>query len=283
MSPQDDAQLDTFIRIVTPENVSFTYQLAGPFTRLLAFAIDMLIIGFLIGLVGIFLGLTVSFINGFSGLAFGLFLIFIFVITWFYGGLLETLWNGQTVGKRIMRIRVLTKDGQPINSFQAVFRNILRLADLQPGMLGTVGFCFISCTKRFQRFGDLICGTMVISEDSQARRHELVKFKHPEVLKLAEQIPRGISLLPTTLKAIALYVYRRRMIASKRRDNIAALITFPLVERYGLPKDVSPDLLLCAIYHVSFSTHTTQEQPIHAGSTGGFDKIESLPPMSTEI
>lgn len=283
MNPHDDTKLDTFIRIVTPENVSFTYQLAGPFTRLIAFAIDMVIMGLVIGLVGIFLGLTVSFVDVFSGLAFGFFLIFVFVTTWFYGGLLETLWNGQTVGKRVMHIRVLTKDGQPINSFQAIFRNILRLADLQPAMFGTIGFCFISCTERFQRFGDLICGTMVITEDTQSRRHELVKFKHPEVLKLAEQIPKGISLPPTTLKAIALYIYRRRMISSRRRDNIAALITFPLVERFGLPKDVSPDLLLCAIYHASFSTHTTQEESPLRDSIVFYDKTESLPSMSTEI
>ena len=288
MSRQNDTKLDTFIRIVTPENVSFTYQLAGPFTRLIAFAIDMVIMLLLIGLVGIFLGLTASFVDVFSGLAMGLFLIFVFVTTWLYGGLLETIWNGQTVGKRVMRIRVLTKDGQPINSFQAIFRNILRLADLQPFMLdtiglGTIGFCFISCTERFQRFGDLICGTMVITEDTQSRHHELVKFKHPEVLKLAEQIPSGIALLPTTLKAIALYVYRRRMISSKRRDNIAALITFPLVERYGLPKDVSPDLLLCAIYHVSFSTHTTQEESPFQSSAAYFDKTDALPAMSTEF
>ena len=62
--------------------------------------------------------------------AFGL--IAMFVLEWFYGGIFETYMNGQTPGKWVMGIRVLTVDGQPINGLQAVLRNILRTVDLYP-------------------------------------------------------------------------------------------------------------------------------------------------------
>lgn len=281
MNRQNSQQLDTFIRIVTPENVSFNYQLAGPFIRVMAFLIDFVIISTLIGLFGLFLMLGTSFFDSLSGYALGIWLIFIFVITWFYGGFLETCWNGQTVGKKMMRIRVLTKDGQPINSFQAVFRNILRLADLQPGLFGTVGICFVACTERFQRFGDLICGTIVITEDTDARRHELVKFKHPEVIRLSEQIPKGMVLSPSTMKALALYVSRRRMISPRRRDSIAAILVQPLAEKVRFPRNVSPDILLCAIYHASFvavsHADTTPKNSEQNSVPQGF-----LPPISIE-
>ncbi|MDR1960523.1 MAG: RDD family protein [Planctomycetaceae bacterium] len=279
--PHTETQLDTFIRIITPENVSFTYQLAGPFIRLAAFLIDMLVMGLVIGLFLILISLASSYFDAVSDIMFGLFLIFTFFVTWFYGGILETFWNGQTVGKRVMRIRVLTIEGQPINSFQAVFRNILRFADLQPLFFGTAAFCFISCTKRFQRFGDWICGTMVVTEDSESRRHEMLKFKHPEVLKLSEQIPAGLPIPPTTLKVLALYVHRRRTISARRRDNIAAILALPMAEKYQLPKDVSPDLLLCAVYHASFTTGLSSGNKPEM-SASRFAHREILPPMSIE-
>ena len=61
-----------------------------------------------------------------------------FVLEWFYGGLFESLWNGQTPGKRLMGLRVLTTEGQPINGMQAVMRNLLRYADIFPFL---VRFC----------------------------------------------------------------------------------------------------------------------------------------------
>ena len=64
-----------------------------------------------------------------------LFLLF-FVIWWFYGVLFETFLNGQTPGKYVLGLRVLTDSGQPINGMQATLRNLLRAADLLLPLLG---------------------------------------------------------------------------------------------------------------------------------------------------
>ena len=50
-----------------------------------------------------------------------------FLVSWFYGGFFEAYWNGQTPGKRIMGLRVLSTNGRPINGYQAVLRNLLRV------------------------------------------------------------------------------------------------------------------------------------------------------------
>src|SRR5262249_234632 len=100
---------------------------------------------------------------GFAGVGFGIGLAVAFVVSWFYGGLFETFWNGQTPGKRIMHIRVITVDGRPIRGWQAVLRNVLRTADSLP----FVGIVAATRTKRSQRLGDLFAGTMVVIEEPQ--------------------------------------------------------------------------------------------------------------------
>ncbi len=96
---------------------------------------------------------------------------FDFLLLWFYGAFFETYWNGQTPGKWACKIRVISVDGRPVNTFQAVVRNLLRPADFAP-MLSIelfsselppayiiptflVSFMCMLLTKRFQRLGDL--------------------------------------------------------------------------------------------------------------------------------
>src|SRR5487761_1447235 len=123
-----EAPIDTRIEIVTPENIAFQYRVAGPFRRLPAYLIDVAIrvtVSFLVWIVLAF-GFGVL---GQVGIGFGLGLVAWVVLDWFYGGLFETYWNGQTPGKRMMRIRVVSDEGQPINGVQAVLRNFLRSVD----------------------------------------------------------------------------------------------------------------------------------------------------------
>jgi len=264
-------QLDTVIRIVTPENIAFTYQLASLSQRAMAYCIDMMVIAVLVLLIGCVLLFMVSFLYFPGGFAMAIMFITVFLLYWFLGAFFETVWNGQTPGKRLLGIRVLSTEGQPINSFQAVVRNILRLADLQPGMSGGVAFANMLCNKRFQRFGDLLSGTMVIVDENTHGRHELVKFKHPDIFRVTEMLP-PIALTSETLKALALYVHRRKAISPRRREHIAAILAVPLIERNGLPENVNYDLLLCAVYHAHFVAMSGQEEAeeeLLSGRPGG--------------
>ncbi len=268
MSSSD--QLDSAIEIVTPENIAFRYELAGPFRRLPAFAIDFALrLGFWIAVM-----IALSF-AGVGQIGFGILLLLWFVLEWFYGGLFETYWNGQTPGKRLIGIRVLTVDGQPINGIQAVMRNILRFADLMPTFplaalvgepvpmgipTGMIGLITPMMNQRYQRLGDIVCGTMVVIED-RSWLFEVTTLDDPRAAQLAEYIPASFQVNRQLSRAIATYVERRRYFIPTRRREIAKHVAKPLLERFHLPSDTSYDLMICALYYRVFvADHQRRDQ-----------------------
>jgi uncharacterized RDD family membrane protein YckC len=253
------AQIDSKIDVVTPENIAFRYQAAGPFRRLPAFLIDLCIRAGIFILVMLFF----SFALGILGMAVGV--VSAFVIEWFYGGLFETYWNGQTPGKRIMRIRVLRTDGQPIDGMQAVMRNILRFVDMMPlvpvpvpgappiPVIPTflIGLITPMCNRRYQRLGDVVCGTMVVVEERNWL-FGVAKIEDQRAEQLAAWIPANFKISRSLAQALATYVERRRFFAPARRREIARHIGDPLLAQFHLPRDTSHDLLLCALYYRAF-------------------------------
>ncbi|MCH5378130.1 MAG: RDD family protein [Planctomycetes bacterium] len=263
--------LDTTIEIVTPENIAFHYRVAGPFRRLPAFLLDLAV------RIGVFMAVlfSIGLIAGFGGggVAVAGILIGWFLLEWFYGGFFESYWNGQTPGKWVMGIRVLTTDGQPINGLQAVMRNVLRAADMYPllsaqifgdappvYMIPTffVGLVTMACNQRFQRLGDLVCGTLVVIEE----KHWLtgvVKIDDPRAAQLAEYLPADFQVSRTLARTLSSYVERRRFFTTLRRREIAMYLGEPLLQKLGLPKDTSYDLLLCALYYRTFIADRADE------------------------
>ena len=251
------AQIDTTIEIVTPENIAFRHRLAGPFRRLPAYLIDLTIRAFVAG-VG-FLGLRVLFgYLGMPGLGIAVGFVIWFLLAFFYGGFFEAYWNGQTPGKRITRIRVVTVDGQPISGLQAVLRNVLRTLDLLPPVPGLwfmgfyqVGFWAAVMNDRFQRLGDLVCGTMVVVEE-RPWHQGVAQLVEPEAARMAALLPPGFRPSRTLARALAAYVRRRPYFTWGRRFEIARHVAEPLRQQFGLPANTNPDLLLCGLYHRVF-------------------------------
>ena len=259
MAPRNH-QLDTSIEIVTPENVSFRYHVAGPFRRLPAFMIDMGFQALIITFGGRLIVFAMLVLFGVSGafLGVGFYLILAFVISWFYGGLFETYWNGQTPGKRLTRIRVIGTDGQPVNGLQAVLRNLLRAIDCQPFFLYQFGLFSALMNDRFQRLGDLAAGTMVVVEEREWFQG-ILRIDEPEVLRLAQRIPPSFQASPSLARALAAYVQRRLAFPVPRRVEVARHLAEPLARRFGLPEGVNPDHLLCAVYQRAFITDSPGE------------------------
>jgi len=252
-------QLDSRIEIVTPENIAFQYVLAGPFRRLPAFLIDCAIRALV--LVALFVFGTMTAMVGAGGIGLGMGLVVWFVMSWFYGGIFETLWNGQTPGKRLFNLRVLSLDGQPINALQAVLRNVLRDADALPiigfsvefGLpLYVLGLAVMAANNRFQRLGDLAAGTIVVVEQRSKLRGLAAIGQQPEVIQFAQNLPVNAVISRALTSALAVYVTRRELFSAPRRWEIARMLAEPLAERFGLPADTNPDLLLCALYYRTF-------------------------------
>ncbi len=250
-------QLDTNIEIVTPENIAFRYRVAGPFRRLPAYLIDLVIRFAVLFIGGIIFGIGGE-IAGWETGAAGASLILFFAIFWFYGGFFEAWWNGQTPGKRLMQIRVVTVDGQPINASQAVLRNILRAVDMQPAIFYQVGLLAAAANDRFQRLGDLACGTMVVVEERHWYRGVL-RITDPEAIRLAGLVPVGFQPGRKLSRALAAYVHRRQAFSWGRRFEIAHHLGEPLRDKFGLPADTNLDLLLCGLYHRTFITDRQEE------------------------
>ena len=77
--------------------------------------------------------------------------------------LFESIWNGQTPGKRLTHIRVIKDSGQPITPIDAVGRNLLRLVDQLPLAYG-IGLLCAWISPQSKRLGDYVAGTVVVHE-----------------------------------------------------------------------------------------------------------------------
>lgn len=264
-------QLDTTVEIVTPENIAFRYQVAGPFRRLPAYLIDLAIR--IVVAVAALVGMAIVFgLAGIPDVGLGVALVIWFFLSAFYGGVFEAYWNGQTPGKRAMQIRVISVDGQPINGLQAVLRNILRAIDMQPGLFYMIGLLTAMMNNRFQRLGDLACGTMVVVEEPQWF-HGLVRISEPEAMRLASLVPVDFQPSRPLARALATYVQRRPHFPSVRRLEIARHLGEPLRDRFDLPVETDLDQLLCALYHRTFITDRNGE----AGANGHASPVPPQP------
>ena len=74
-----------------------------------------------------------------------------FLVFFGYFIFFETIWSGQTPGKRWMKLRVIQEDGRPINFFAALTRNLLRVADMQPMPFYSIGMLAVFASDRAKR------------------------------------------------------------------------------------------------------------------------------------
>jgi uncharacterized RDD family membrane protein YckC len=144
--------------IITPEGISFTQHLAGPVTRFLAFAIDLAGITLISGIFSqlILLAAVVS-----ADFVLAARTICYFVVSIGYSMLLECTWRGQTLGKRVLKIRVVDAEGFRLRPTQIVIRNLLRVVDLLPAFYAVGGIC-CALSPKYQRLGDIAANTVVI-------------------------------------------------------------------------------------------------------------------------
>ncbi len=146
------------VTIRTPEGIEFSLPLAGPFSRMLALAVDLCVIAMLGQVIEkIAAPLAIFGVD----LAGAVRIVAYFGMSLVYAGLAEWMWRGQTVGKRLLGLRVVDAGGLRLEPAQVVVRNLLRFVDALPALYLTGGIaCVLS--RRRQRLGDLAAGTVVI-------------------------------------------------------------------------------------------------------------------------
>jgi uncharacterized RDD family membrane protein YckC len=163
------------LRIRTPEGVVFSHRLASPVLRMCAWIVDVSAVsaawGVLSSLVAL-LGWLSTDVLGFA------LTVSYFVLSQGYRILAEWRWRGQTLGKRVFRLRVIDAGGFPLTLSQTLLRNVLRFADALPGAY-LIGGVSALLSQKSQRLGDVAAGTLVIWEP----RLEEPDFGHLETGK----------------------------------------------------------------------------------------------------
>lgn len=243
--------------IETPERVPLAFALASIGNRFLAAAIDHFI-QYLSIVVVAWVFLTAAGIGGDeeSGLmnvfqneapkwTVAIMVLVVFLLFTGYFILFEWLWNGQTPGKRLLKLRVIRDDGRPITLWEAIARNLLRIFDAIPGLvipIYSVGLIVIFLSNRDQRVGDIFAGTVVIRERTGEAPTFAETFSNPvadaafrRVQKKTEFTADVGKLMMREIEVVENFLRRRWDLTERQRVWMAWRIALPLM--YKLKPD----------------------------------------------
>src|SRR5258708_15098753 len=237
--------------IETPERVPLEFALASIGNRFLAVAIDHFIQYFSIFLIAwFFLSIAGYGASDVSNAPDKLVaemqewtIVFVRVVLFLifagYFIVVEWVWNGQTPGKRLLKLRVIREDGRPLTLWEAIARNLLRICDAVPGFvipIYSIGLVVIFMSSRDQRVGDIFAGTVVIRE----RTDEAPTFAETFSTRLTDtaftrvQKPTGVQanvslLTDREVEVVESFLRRRWDLTERQRLWMAWRIALPIM------------------------------------------------------
>lgn len=215
--------------VATPERVAVELPIAGVGSRAMAYLIDVALL-FLVGVAAYF-AVTflvpdpVNAVLGLSRLARVLGAVALFAALWIYWTAFEVAWHGQTLGKRLMKIRVVRLDGSPVTAVDSAIRNLLRLVDFFPACY-PVGLVTMLFDAKHRRVGDLVAGTVLIREEAidlsrfEARAPAAQALSNRELDVVTDFLRRFDALDPSARLALGRQVLER---LGTPREEAAAL------------------------------------------------------------
>jgi uncharacterized RDD family membrane protein YckC len=237
--------VDEDLGLITPEQGEFDYQRAGLGVRFVACLLDTLIQGGVILAMLVIAGVAVLWIADtrdvevLGQVAYQLSSWFVaavlltgFASIWGYYVFFELRWNGQSPGKRLLRLRVLRDNGDAVDFFPSLARNLVRYVDFLPVCYGVGGLSVLLSRKR-KRLGDYVAGTMVIKEQG---------IPYPEAVQRADAEPigrRALELTSDEYTMIRDFLVRRNDLEPQSRHTLARFIAGSVADKLGqdLPED----------------------------------------------
>ncbi len=203
------------IQISTPFNIDLEFEIAEFYKRLFAYIIDFcLLLLYFISMKYLYYdGFNTSYLNLQSHV--GIDILTISVPMLLYSLVCEVLMHGQTIGKKVMGIRVVSLEGGEPTLGQYLLRWMFKAYEwpfmfgytffsresilvyiLITGFFGIGVVIIIAATKKSQRLGDIAAGTVVVNTKSALTVNDTVfmnitqpdyKVQFPEVLKLSDR------------------------------------------------------------------------------------------------
>lgn len=194
----------SIITISTPFNIDLEFKIAPLHTRILAWMIDIVI---MYTFVFLMLRFAIPYLQIEEYLSNTFSYLFVLLPAFSYHLILELIWNGQTVGKKILGIKVVDINGKEPTISQYLLRWVLRLVDIGVTM-GFGAILSVTFSTLNQRIGDLAAGTVVIDETGKTNLKETIyvditensdyKPIFPEVMRLTDRDINGIRNLLDT-------------------------------------------------------------------------------------
>jgi uncharacterized RDD family membrane protein YckC len=228
--------MDRNVDVRTPESIEFRYELAGLGSRFLALVIDQILqVLVLLAIVfGVFWGLLhlPNTGHGDEKLGSAILVAFIVVVVFlvFFGYFIafETLWNGQTPGKKALGIRVVRDGGFPLDFGASLVRNLIRIGEFTLGYYALSAISMLLSPEN-KRLGDFAAGTIVV------RDARLALAPNVEEPAIAYAPTRYLSGEERAL--VKRFLERRDAMAAENRRALARKLADRLRER--LPEDLS--------------------------------------------
>jgi len=227
------------LQIDTPENVAFGYQVAGIGSRFVAALVDSFLIVLLLVLVELTIQLVLISLDTSDSLGAWLYAIFgivSFVFFWGYYIFFEMIWNGQSPGKRAVKLRVIRLDGTPISLTESIIRNLVRFVDFMPLFYG-FGVVAMFINDQSRRLGDLAAGTLVVheSESVSVQTLNVAPAASYQRMSLHPVTAQGFPIERLTNPEIHLIEeFLQRRDAMPHRQQLAIQILTRLYQRGGL-------------------------------------------------
>jgi uncharacterized RDD family membrane protein YckC len=228
--------------IETPERVPLHFGLASIGNRFLACAIDHALQVLTIILMIIAFTLLANYSSVGEQLSNApkwvkaLLIVIIFLILSSYFAFFEWIWNGQTPGKRWLKLRVIREDGRPVTFWEAAVRNLLRTLDMMPAPFYSIGLISVFLSSADQRIGDMIAGTVVVRErEAEAPAFSQV-FASPvsdsalrRSFKPVEFTAEVNALSESEIEVVETFLRRRWDLADVPRQWMAWRVSLPLM------------------------------------------------------
>ncbi len=188
------------LKINTTQNVNLNYRIASIGERILALLVDFSIFFLYFYIVSL---LTSFFDTVFDDnwTVFGLQNLLLLPVM-FYSLYMHILFNGRTVGKMIVKIKVVRVDGSPAHWSHYMIRWMLRLVDLWI-FVGAIGVLTILFSDKKQRLGDAAAGTVVISTKNKVKithtiLEEIEEKYEPVFLNVTRLTDKDVRLIKET-------------------------------------------------------------------------------------
>jgi uncharacterized RDD family membrane protein YckC len=250
--------------IVTPEAVVLEFDTAGAGSRVLAELLDASLQLLALFLVVFASSVFFSAVGGeFAWVGIVVLLIASFAVIIGYPIAMETLWNGRTLGKAALGVRVVTVEGGPIRFRHAAIRGFIGLGEIWV-FSGVPALVSIILSKRNQRLGDMVAGTLVLRERMASKRPTAVYFGPPPGMEAYVGSLDVGALTTAQYGAVRSFLVRVTELTPAARAALAVRLANPVaVEMHHTPPPmVSPELFLVCV--------AAAYQRRHAGADGGW-------------